>query len=170
VGHLGDLLTRLDEDQVWRGRQFERICKWFLTNDPHATRDVSTSSCVRSPGTLAASYVIRRAAADPSVPARNTAKPRPERELCTAEAASEHRVVLAHRRPGDPRGEIVSLSCCSRELVVLFVILETTPQLPKADEVLLLGPVPRVIPDALLGKAPLALLRATVLVLISPRG
>ena len=34
VRHLGDLLARLDEDKVRRGRQFERICKWFLTNDP----------------------------------------------------------------------------------------------------------------------------------------
>ena len=34
MGHLGDLLAQLDEDNVRRGRQFERICKWFLTNDP----------------------------------------------------------------------------------------------------------------------------------------
>jgi superfamily II DNA or RNA helicase len=34
MGHLGDLLARLDEDRVQRGRQFERICKWFLSNDP----------------------------------------------------------------------------------------------------------------------------------------
>jgi predicted helicase len=31
---LGDLLGRLDPDPVRRGRQFERICKWFLTHDP----------------------------------------------------------------------------------------------------------------------------------------
>jgi predicted helicase len=33
MGHLGDLLARLDEDKLRRGTQFERICKWFLTND-----------------------------------------------------------------------------------------------------------------------------------------
>jgi hypothetical protein len=32
--HLCDLLAQLDEDNLRRGRQFERICKWFLTNDP----------------------------------------------------------------------------------------------------------------------------------------
>jgi len=31
---LGDLLGRCDPDPVRRGRQFERICQWFLTNDP----------------------------------------------------------------------------------------------------------------------------------------
>jgi predicted helicase len=34
MGHLGDLLARLDEDRFRRGKQFERVCKWFLTNDP----------------------------------------------------------------------------------------------------------------------------------------
>jgi len=34
MGHLGDLLGRLDHDQVRRGKEFERICRWFLTNDP----------------------------------------------------------------------------------------------------------------------------------------
>jgi predicted helicase len=34
MAHLGDLLTQLDEDKVRRGRQFEQICKWLLTNDP----------------------------------------------------------------------------------------------------------------------------------------
>jgi hypothetical protein len=34
MAYLGDLLAQLDEDNVLRGRQFERICKWFLTNDP----------------------------------------------------------------------------------------------------------------------------------------
>jgi predicted helicase len=34
VGRLHDLLAQLDEDNLRRGRQFERICKWFLTNDP----------------------------------------------------------------------------------------------------------------------------------------
>jgi predicted helicase len=31
---LADLLSRLDTDPVRRGRQFERICQWFLTHDP----------------------------------------------------------------------------------------------------------------------------------------
>lgn len=34
VGALGDLLSRLDPDPLRRGKQFERICKWFLTSDP----------------------------------------------------------------------------------------------------------------------------------------
>src|SRR5271165_7113244 len=35
IAHLADLLAQLlDGDKVRRGRQFERICKWFLTNDP----------------------------------------------------------------------------------------------------------------------------------------
>ncbi|MGO8906669.1 MAG: hypothetical protein ACLQMH_13755 [Solirubrobacteraceae bacterium] len=34
MAHLGDLLAQLGEDRIRRGRQFERICKWFLTNDP----------------------------------------------------------------------------------------------------------------------------------------
>jgi superfamily II DNA or RNA helicase len=33
VGRLHDLLAGLDEDRLRRGKQFERICKWFLTND-----------------------------------------------------------------------------------------------------------------------------------------
>ena len=31
---LGDLLGRLDHDPAQRGKQFERICRWFLTHDP----------------------------------------------------------------------------------------------------------------------------------------
>ena len=31
---LADLLGRLDPDPVRRGRQFERICQWYLTHDP----------------------------------------------------------------------------------------------------------------------------------------
>ena len=31
---LGDLLGRLERDPGQRGRQFERICQWFLTHDP----------------------------------------------------------------------------------------------------------------------------------------
>ena len=34
VATLGDLLSRLDPDPLRRGKQFEHICKWFLTNDP----------------------------------------------------------------------------------------------------------------------------------------
>ncbi len=31
---LADLLGRLDPDPLRRGKQFERICQWFLTHDP----------------------------------------------------------------------------------------------------------------------------------------
>jgi predicted helicase len=34
VAALGDLLSRLDPDRYRRGKQFERICQWFLTHDP----------------------------------------------------------------------------------------------------------------------------------------
>ena len=34
VTALGDLLGRLDPEKVRRGRQFARICQWFLTHDP----------------------------------------------------------------------------------------------------------------------------------------
>ncbi len=34
MGEFSDLLARLDPDPRVRGKQFERICKWFLTNDP----------------------------------------------------------------------------------------------------------------------------------------
>jgi hypothetical protein len=34
MGYLGDLLARLDDDNVGRDRQFERIFKWFLISDP----------------------------------------------------------------------------------------------------------------------------------------
>ena len=34
MGSLSDLLARLDRDPYRRGKQFEHICKWFLTNDP----------------------------------------------------------------------------------------------------------------------------------------
>ena len=37
---LGDLLGRLDPDPGRRGRQFERICKWFLTHDPIYAHDL----------------------------------------------------------------------------------------------------------------------------------
>lgn len=34
VGAFNDLVARLDPDPRVRGKQFERVCKWFLTNDP----------------------------------------------------------------------------------------------------------------------------------------
>ena len=34
VTSFDDLLGRLDPDPYRRGKQFECICKWFLTNDP----------------------------------------------------------------------------------------------------------------------------------------
>jgi superfamily II DNA or RNA helicase len=34
MAYLLDLLTRLDDGDSRRGRQFERICKWYLSNDP----------------------------------------------------------------------------------------------------------------------------------------
>jgi predicted helicase len=34
MGALGDLLRRLDPDPNRRGKQFEHICKWFLTHNP----------------------------------------------------------------------------------------------------------------------------------------
>ena len=34
MGDLADLLDRLNPDDYRRGKQFEHICKWFLTNDP----------------------------------------------------------------------------------------------------------------------------------------
>jgi superfamily II DNA or RNA helicase len=43
VATLQDLLARLDPDPYRRGKQFEHICKWFLTHDPiyaHELRQV----------------------------------------------------------------------------------------------------------------------------------
>lgn len=43
MGDLDRLLANLDGDAPTRGRQFEHICKWFLTNDPvyrHELRNV----------------------------------------------------------------------------------------------------------------------------------
>ena len=37
---LGDLLGRLDPDPVRRGRQFERVCRWFLMHDPLYTGEL----------------------------------------------------------------------------------------------------------------------------------
>jgi superfamily II DNA or RNA helicase len=40
VTTLSDLLSRLDADPGRRGKQFEHICKWFLTHDPVYARDL----------------------------------------------------------------------------------------------------------------------------------
>jgi superfamily II DNA or RNA helicase len=40
VTALGDLLGRLDPEKVRRGKQFERICQWFLTHDPVYAREL----------------------------------------------------------------------------------------------------------------------------------
>jgi predicted helicase len=34
VGAFADLFSQLDADDRIKGKQFEHICKWFLTNDP----------------------------------------------------------------------------------------------------------------------------------------
>jgi hypothetical protein len=34
VGAFTELLSQLDVDGRVKGKQFERICEWFLTNDP----------------------------------------------------------------------------------------------------------------------------------------
>lgn len=34
MGEFLDLFARLDADPIIRGKQFERVCEWFLTNDP----------------------------------------------------------------------------------------------------------------------------------------
>lgn len=34
MGQFSDLFNKLDADVHIKGKQFERICKWFLTNDP----------------------------------------------------------------------------------------------------------------------------------------
>lgn len=41
MAQLGQLLARLGDDSAQRGRQFELICKWFLTNDPLYQHQVS---------------------------------------------------------------------------------------------------------------------------------
>lgn len=35
-----DLFGKLSPDEHRRGRQFERICKWFLENDPEYRREI----------------------------------------------------------------------------------------------------------------------------------
>ena len=40
MGTLRNLLAGLDEDVLRRGKQFERLCKWFLTNDPVYRREL----------------------------------------------------------------------------------------------------------------------------------
>ena len=37
---FGELLGRLDPDPLRRGKQFERICRWFLTHDPVYAREL----------------------------------------------------------------------------------------------------------------------------------
>ena len=37
---LGDLLGQLDPDPLRRGKQFERICQWFLSHDPVYAREL----------------------------------------------------------------------------------------------------------------------------------
>ena len=37
MGGFSDLFARLDPDSRVRGKQFEHVCKWFLTNDPEYT-------------------------------------------------------------------------------------------------------------------------------------
>ncbi len=34
MGRLESLLNRLDASKKERGDEFERLCKWFLENDP----------------------------------------------------------------------------------------------------------------------------------------
>jgi predicted helicase len=34
VGAFADLFSQLDADDRIKGKQFEHICEWFLTNDP----------------------------------------------------------------------------------------------------------------------------------------
>jgi superfamily II DNA or RNA helicase len=40
VGTLNELLASLDADARQRGKQFEHICRWFLTNDPVYQREL----------------------------------------------------------------------------------------------------------------------------------
>ena len=35
-----ELFSRLSPDKHRRGRQFERVCKWFLENDPEYKREI----------------------------------------------------------------------------------------------------------------------------------
>ncbi len=41
-GTLAELLTKLDTDELRRGKQFERIVKWWLQNDAARTRNIKT--------------------------------------------------------------------------------------------------------------------------------
>jgi predicted helicase len=40
VAALADVLGRCDPDPVLKGRQFERICQWFLTHDGIYAREL----------------------------------------------------------------------------------------------------------------------------------
>ncbi len=42
MGTLRHLLAGLDQDALRRGKQFETICKWFLTNDPIYRRELKS--------------------------------------------------------------------------------------------------------------------------------
>ena len=49
VATFSDLFARLDADPRVRGKQFEHICKWFLTNHPTYKNKRWTGRCVASP-------------------------------------------------------------------------------------------------------------------------
>ncbi len=40
MGAFADLFNQLDADDRIKGRQFEHVCKWFLTNDPVYTHEL----------------------------------------------------------------------------------------------------------------------------------
>lgn len=41
MGSLAALLSKLDADPGRRGSQFERVCRWYLTNDPLYRRELN---------------------------------------------------------------------------------------------------------------------------------
>ena len=45
VGTLIDLLANLSGDARLRGKQFEHVCKWFLTNDPVYRQELRRCGC-----------------------------------------------------------------------------------------------------------------------------
>ena len=54
MGTVTELIARLDSDDQRKGKQFEHICKWFLTNDPvyrqQLRRCVAVEGVARSMG------------------------------------------------------------------------------------------------------------------------
>jgi hypothetical protein len=58
VATFSDLFARLDPDPRVRGKQFEHVCKWFLTNDPMYKHRLQTnySSVPPSGSSLARSH------------------------------------------------------------------------------------------------------------------